>query len=62
MGTGPSAAFEGTKYLYVEASEPTLPGDVFSLESPAYAMSTTASFNITFMYHMFGLGMGGLLG
>ena len=39
--------------------EPALPGDVFMLESPSYAISS-ASYNISFMYHMSGLGMGGL--
>lgn len=36
-----------------------MPGDVFMLESPSYAISS-ASYNISFVYHMSGLGMGEL--
>lgn len=59
LGTGPSSAYYGSRYAYVEASEPTLPGDVFTLESPPFD-GYSSTFDVSFAYHMHGLGMGHL--
>ena len=39
--------------------EPTLPGDVFTLESPPFD-GYSSTFDVSFAYHMHGLGMGHL--
>lgn len=57
-GTGPEAATEGSRYLYIEASSPRRPGDTAILRSsPLVIRGPTV---MTFQYHMLGAGMGSL--
>nr|XP_022288523.1 MAM and LDL-receptor class A domain-containing protein 1-like [Crassostrea virginica] len=55
--TGPSAASEGTKYVYIEASG-KMSGDVASLRSSANFEAGNRC--LVFDYHMYGDGMGTL--
>ncbi len=51
--TGPSAAYEGTKYMYTEASSGS-PGDEAYLVSPCIDLSGVTNPHLTFAYHFFG--------
>jgi hypothetical protein len=53
-GTGPDAAFQGTDYIYVEASFPNFPNKAAVLESPCYEIDQLSV--ISFAYHMKGRG------
>ncbi len=59
-GTGPTAASEGSNYMYIEASSPNYPTKNGILLSPCFDLSgeTAASFN--FDYHMLGSAVGTL--
>jgi len=62
FGTGPSGAFSGTGYIYLECSGGGL-GDADTIY-PSSALDLTQALNearITFYYHMFGGDMGELL-
>eukprot|EP00439_Symbiodinium_sp_Y106_P075740 s176_g15.t1 len=56
--TGPNNAAEGAHYLYVEASGSGNPSKTAIYESPA--LDATASYTLTFEYHMLGSAMGSL--
>lgn len=58
--TGPTAANQGTRYMYIEASSPNYPSKVAHLISPCFNLSTLTSVNLTFSYHMYGSAMGSL--
>ncbi len=58
-GTGPSGAFSGLNYFYVEASSGE-EGDVASLYSQYVDISTLSSPGLSFMYHMYGGNTGSL--
>ena len=60
--TGPSSAYEGTYYYYVETSTygTGYPNKTAYLESPRYDFSNQGSASITFKYHMYGSSMGTL--
>lgn len=58
-GTGPSGAYSGTNYFYIEASSGSA-GTAASLESPLIDISSLASPQLDFYYHMFGADMGSL--
>ncbi len=58
-GTGPSGAFSGTNYFYVEASNGS-EGAEASLNSQFVDMSTLTAPGLSFMYHMYGGNMGTL--
>ncbi|MGJ8684146.1 MAG: fibronectin type III domain-containing protein [Nonlabens sp.] len=58
-GTGPTGAFSGTNYFYVEASSGTA-GDEALLVSPLIDIAGLTTPSIQFMYHMFGGDMGTL--
>ena len=58
--TGPSAAAEGTYYMYTEASSPNYPSKTAILNGPCFDLSGVTSPTITFQYHMYGATMGTL--
>lgn len=57
--TGPSSAYQGGYYLYMETSSgySYSSGDVSTFESPAF---NAANANVSFRYHMYGSNMGSL--
>jgi len=56
--TGPSAADEGTYYIYVESSSPNYPSKVGILNSPCFDLTAESNANFNFAYHMYGSSMG----
>ncbi|HAS42309.1 MAG TPA: hypothetical protein DCS93_17660 [Microscillaceae bacterium] len=52
--TGPSAASNGTTYIYVEASEPNFPNKTAIIESPCFDIASINNPTLTFDYHMYG--------
>ncbi|WP_405610861.1 DUF6443 domain-containing protein [Polaribacter sp. Asnod1-A03] len=54
--TGPSAASEGTYYIYVEASSPNFPSKIAGITSVDYPIGSNGIFS--FDYHMYGTAMG----
>ena len=58
--TGPSSAYDGADYVYVEASSPNYPSKKAYLTSPLFNLSSYGSAEINFAYHMYGSGMGSL--
>ena len=56
-GTGPTGAFNGSYYLYTEASGYN--NKVAILESPDYELET--DYTLSFYYHMYGSNMGSLI-
>ncbi|QSE97887.1 S8 family serine peptidase [Fulvivirga lutea] len=58
--TGPSAASEGSFYLYVEASSPNYPSKTTIIESPCFDLDGETTVNFGFKYHMYGSTMGSL--
>lgn len=59
--TGPSAAAQGTYYVYVEASSPNYSNKTTILNSPCFNLAGASAATFTFKYHMYGAtGMGGL--
>lgn len=60
-GTGPTAANQGTFYIYTEATTPNNPGKVAILNSPCFNLTSITDPEVTFDYHMFGNDMGSLV-
>jgi len=60
-GTGPSAAADGTWYVYVEASSPNFPTRTTILESPCFNLTSLSSPEFSFQYQMTGNAVGTLL-
>jgi V8-like Glu-specific endopeptidase len=58
--TGPTAANDGTYYLYIEASNPNSPSKVATIESPCFDLTTITDPELSFDYHMYGADMGRL--
>jgi len=56
--TGPSAAAEGNKYVYIETSSPRRSGDTAILTSTPLILA--APVKLIFKYHMYGSSMGSL--
>lgn len=56
--TGPSAAFDGSFYLYTEASGN--PGALAGLTSPCFDLTQVSNPELQFAYHMYGTDMGTL--
>jgi len=58
--TGPSAAYEGTSYMYIEASTSAFwdfsstPDQTAGLISPCFNLNGKATASLTFQYHMYG--------
>ena len=59
FGTGPSAAFSGTKYFYTEASSGGT-GAIAELYTPMVNISALTEPTLQFYYHMYGVNMGEL--
>ena len=57
--TGPSGAFSGNNYFYIEASSGSQ-GDVAELYSPLIDVSSLSTPELEFYYHMYGATMGNL--
>ncbi len=58
-GTGPSAANDGTYYLYTESSS-TCSNTEMIVESPCFNLSGQGNLDFIFSYHMYGSTMGDL--
>ncbi len=60
--TGPSSAYAGNFYMYVESSSPNYSNKVAIFESPCFDLSGSSSATFSFRYHMYGASnMGGLV-
>ncbi|ELT88549.1 hypothetical protein CAPTEDRAFT_218762 [Capitella teleta] len=53
--TGPTAAYQGTWFMYIEASSPRQNGDVAAIQTPQFAV--TGSVCVRFAYNMYGVGI-----
>ena len=58
--TGPSSAFEGTEYIYIEASGSNNPDKSANIVSPCINLTSCTSAFLKFNYHMYGADMGSL--
>lgn len=58
--TGPSAAADGSFYIYTEASSPNFPSKTALLRSPCIDLSGLSAPRLNFQYHMYGAAMGTL--
>nr|XP_034302436.1 MAM and LDL-receptor class A domain-containing protein 1 isoform X2 [Crassostrea gigas] len=56
--TGPTSAYEGQTYSYIETSSPRTNGDVAILQGPS--ITTSRTFCLSFAYHMYGSSIGSL--
>lgn len=52
--TGPSSAYQGSYYLYIESSSPNYSTKQAILNSQCYNLSGLSSGNVSFRYHMYG--------
>jgi len=59
--TGPSGAYEGSYYFYMETSSPNYPSKVASFKSACYNLTNATTANLDFRYHMRGTNMGTLI-
>ena len=59
-GTGPTAAGDGSHYLFLEASNPNSPSKTAILTSPCFDLTTISSPELIFSYHLFGNDIGDL--
>ncbi len=59
-GTGPTAAAEGSYYMYYEVSSPNYPTKTTYMESACFDLSTVSNPLLTFQYHMLGTSIGTL--
>ncbi|WP_299209724.1 M36 family metallopeptidase [uncultured Dokdonia sp.] len=57
-GTGPTAAFQGSYYVYVEASDPNFGGKTTILNSPCFNLAGVSSPTANFHYQMTGTSVG----
>lgn len=53
-GTGPSSAYDGTYYIYMESSYPNYSNKRAILNGPCFDLSGASQATISFMYHMKG--------
>ncbi len=58
--TGPSGAIQGSRYIYVEASQPNYPSKTAILRSPCINVSGLNAPMLSMDYHMYGSNMGTL--
>ncbi len=58
--TGPTSAYEGIYYLYIESSSPHYPNKIAILEGPAFDVTSLTNAELSFWYHMYGSTMGTL--
>lgn len=59
--TGPSAASQGSFYMYVEASAPNNTSKTTYFNSPCFDLTTLNSATMSFKYHMYGIASMGSL-
>ncbi|MTI21522.1 T9SS type A sorting domain-containing protein [Fulvivirga sp. RKSG066] len=52
--TGPSSAYAGSFYMYVEASSPNYSNKTGIIESPCFDLAGQSSATFSFRYHMYG--------
>ena len=52
--TGPSSAYEGNYYFYIEASSPNYSYKTATIESPCFDLSNENQAFFNFNYHMYG--------
>lgn len=60
-GTGPSSAYNGSQYIYMESSSPNYSSKTAILTSPCRDLSGTSSPSVNFRYHMYGASNMGTL-
>ncbi len=58
--TGPSSAYQGMNYIYMEASSPNHPNKLAAFQSECYDMVGVGGASINFWYHMYGEFIGTL--
>ena len=58
--TGPSNAFEGSQYVFLEASAPNNPSKLAKLRSGCFDLTSVTNPRLIIAYHMFGANMGTL--
>ncbi len=58
--TGPTSAYQGSNYFYMESSSPNYPSKVAAFQSDCYDLSSTNTATMVFGYHMYGASMGTL--
>lgn len=58
--TGPSTGNGDTWYMFIETSSPRSNGHTANLESPCFDLTSAATANFSFWYHMYGATIGGL--
>ena len=56
--TGPGSAYEGTNYIYTEASNPNFPSKSAAIISPCINLSAYDNPVLYFWYHKYGAGQG----
>jgi hypothetical protein len=59
FGTGPSDGFEGSQYVYTEASS-GCNNQMLVLVSPCFDLASLSQPELSFFYHMYGVDMGSL--
>jgi len=59
--TGPSSAFEGSDYFYIESSSPNYSYKTAIIESPCFDLNSAEQASFTFNYHMYGASTMGSL-
>jgi len=58
--TGPSSAYDGTSYMYIESSSPNFGGKLGRLISKCFDLDNSSKTALSFRYHMYGNTMGSL--
>lgn len=58
--TGPSAAINGSNYLYIESSDPNSPTKTAIISSAYFNLASLTNPKFNFSYHMYGSNMGTL--
>lgn len=51
-GTGPSSAYEGITYMYIEVSSPRVAGDIAILSTASFGLQANSDYCLMFFYHM----------
>jgi|GEM_PF-998128 len=59
--TGPTSAYEGVNYFYIESSGSNFPNKIAAFQSGCYDLTTASTCFIDFWYHMYGVTTGTLL-
>lgn len=52
--TGPTSAYSGSNYFYVEASDPNFPTKVATFKGSCFDVQSASTASINFWYHMYG--------